>query len=69
MTCHRALAQVDGPMQAAFSRIADQLEKELAAAEASARQIEWLSDLPLPQFPTLREETSDIRGSHALDRV
>ena len=33
MTCHRALAQVEGPMQAAFTRIADQLEKELAAAE------------------------------------
>jgi anti-anti-sigma regulatory factor len=36
MTCHRALAQVEGPMQGAFARIADQLEKELAAAEATA---------------------------------
>jgi anti-anti-sigma regulatory factor len=36
MTCHRALAQVEGPMQVAFTRIADQLEKELAAAETPA---------------------------------
>ena len=36
MDCHRALAQVEGPMQAAFARIADQLERELAAAEAPA---------------------------------
>ena len=34
MDCHRALAQVEGPMQAAFARIADQLERELASAEA-----------------------------------
>jgi anti-anti-sigma regulatory factor len=32
MTCHRALAQVEGPMQVAFTRIADELERELAAA-------------------------------------
>jgi anti-anti-sigma regulatory factor len=36
MACHRALAAVDGPMRVAFTRIADQLEKELAAAEAPA---------------------------------
>jgi anti-anti-sigma regulatory factor len=32
MACHRALAAVDGPMRAAFTRIADQLEKEIEAA-------------------------------------
>ena len=36
MTCHRALAEVDSPMRAAFTRIADQLEKELAGAAAPA---------------------------------
>jgi anti-anti-sigma regulatory factor len=36
MTCHRELAAVEGPMQAAFTRIADQLERELAAATTPA---------------------------------
>jgi hypothetical protein len=31
MACHRALASIDSPMRPAFERIADQLEKELAA--------------------------------------
>lgn len=30
MDCHRALATVDSPMQGAFTRIADEIEKELA---------------------------------------
>jgi anti-anti-sigma regulatory factor len=29
LDCHRALAGVEGPMQAAFARIAQQIEKEL----------------------------------------
>jgi anti-anti-sigma regulatory factor len=29
MDCHRALAEVDGPMKGAFARIAEQIEKEL----------------------------------------
>ena len=32
MACHRALAAIDSPMRAAFTRIADQLERELATA-------------------------------------
>ena len=32
MECHRRLAEVEGPQQAAFRRIADQLEHELANA-------------------------------------
>jgi anti-anti-sigma regulatory factor len=34
MECHRTLAQVDSPMRAAFARIADQIEKDLAKAPA-----------------------------------
>jgi hypothetical protein len=30
MECHRALAQVEGPMSAAFLKIAQQIENELA---------------------------------------
>lgn len=30
MECHRRLAEVDGPRQASFQRIADQIERELA---------------------------------------
>ena len=32
MECHRRLAEVEGPQQAAFRRIAEQLERELATA-------------------------------------
>jgi hypothetical protein len=32
MECHRRLAEVEGPQQAAFRRIAEQLERELAGA-------------------------------------
>jgi anti-anti-sigma regulatory factor len=32
LECHRRLAEVDGPQQAAFRRIAEQLERELAGA-------------------------------------
>ncbi|HWP40334.1 MAG TPA: hypothetical protein VNL70_05365 [Tepidisphaeraceae bacterium] len=32
MHCHRALAQVDCPMQATFAKIADAIEKDLAKA-------------------------------------
>jgi hypothetical protein len=33
MECHRVLAQADSPMSAAFAKIADQLERELAQAQ------------------------------------
>jgi anti-anti-sigma regulatory factor len=36
MECHRALAEVDCPMKAAFAKIADGIEKDLARATASA---------------------------------
>ena len=32
MQCHRALAEVDSPMRAAFARIADQMEQEIRRA-------------------------------------
>ena len=32
LDCHRRLAEVEGPQQAAFRRIAEQLERELASA-------------------------------------
>jgi anti-anti-sigma regulatory factor len=35
MECHRALAEVDGPMRDVFAKIADQLEQELAKTEAT----------------------------------